>query len=168
MWAHPGKKLLFMGGEFGQVKEWDHETSLEWHVFFGEEHGALQKLVGRLNQLYVQSPALYAHDHESSGFQWLDANDGDNSIFAFVRIGATGERLYCVVNATPVARPGYRLGVLQRGSYREVLNTDATDYAGSNVVNVDPLPSESIPWHDQPHSIALHLPPLAAVYLAAE
>lgn len=167
MWAHPGKKLIFMGCEFGQWNEWNHQRSLDWHLFLGEEHAKLQKLVADLNQLYTTHPALYANDHESAGFRWLEANDADNSTFAFVRISPNGKNLYCVVNATPVPRPGYRLGVMQPGDYREILNTDALQYAGSGTVNASVLAATKTPWHGQTHSIAFDLPPLATVYFEA-
>ncbi|MDZ4286518.1 MAG: 1,4-alpha-glucan branching protein GlgB [Prosthecobacter sp.] len=165
MWAHPGKKLIFMGCEFGQWQEWNHESSLDWHLFLGEEHAATQKLIGDLNQLYATQPALHALDHESGGFRWLEANDAENSIFAFIRMSAKGQKIYCIVNATPVPRPGYRVGVAEAGAYRELLNTDGTKYAGSGVVNAGPLQSVATPWHDQLHSLTLDLPPLATVYL---
>jgi 1,4-alpha-glucan branching enzyme len=167
MWAHPGKKLLFMGSEFGQWREWNHERSLDWHVFLGEEHAALQKLVGDLNGFYLKHPEFYCCDHDSAGFRWLEANDAENSIFAFMRMTKEGQRVYCLVNATPVPRPGYRLGVAAAGTYRELLNTDAKDYAGSGVSNGD-LQTQAQPWHDQPFSLVLDLPPLATVYLGAK
>jgi 1,4-alpha-glucan branching enzyme len=165
MWAHPGKKLLFMGGEFGQWREWNHETSLDWHVFLGEEHAALQKLVRDLNQFYRQHAEFYCCDHDAAGFRWLDANDGDNSIFAFMRMTKDGGRVYCIVNATPVPRPGYRVGVASAGAYQELLNTDAREYAGSGATNGGEMQAEAKPWHDQPFSLVLDLPPLGAVYL---
>lgn len=165
MWAHPGKKLLFMGGEFGQWQEWSHERSLDWHLFMGEEHAALQKLVRDLNLLYTTRPALHALDHEGGGFQWLDASDGDHSIFAFLRQSACGDRVYCIINATPVPRKGYRVGVAEPGSYRELVNTDAPCYAGSGMVNPLPMPAGQTEWQGQPWSIVIDLPPLGVVWL---
>jgi 1,4-alpha-glucan branching enzyme len=166
MWAHPGKKLLFMGGEFGQWDEWNHERSLDWHLFLGEEHAGLQKLVHDLNHLYTSQPALHERDHDGGGFSWLDANDGENSIFAFSRIARDGTRIYVLVNATPVPRHGYRMGVSEPGVYRELLNTDAGHYAGSNLQNGGALNGEEIPWQGQPWSVSLTIPPLATVFLA--
>jgi 1,4-alpha-glucan branching enzyme len=166
MWAHPGKKLLFMGGEFGQWDEWSHERSLDWHLFLGEEHAGVQRLVRDLNHLYVSRPALSEQDHEGAGFSWLDADDADNSVFAFRRTARDGSRMYVVVNATPVARHGYRLGVSEPGSFVEVLNTDATACGGSGVVNTQSLHTEETPWQRQPWSVMITLPPLGAVFLA--
>ena len=165
MWAHPGKKLLFMGSEFGQWSEWKNDTSLDWHLFLGEEHAGLQKLVRDLNYLYTTRPALNALDHQPGGYEWLDANDGDNSIFTFTRTEPSGQKIYVAINATPVPRPGYRLGVSHAGSYREHLNSDAKDYGGSGLVNAHAMQAEQMPWQGQPWSIQFDLPPLAAVYL---
>ena len=165
MWAHPGKKLLFMGGEFAQWNEWNHARSLDWHLFMGEEHAAAQKLVQDLNWLYQTVPALHELDHEAEGFDWLDASDADHSIFAFVRRDRRGGAVYVVVNATPVPRKGYRVGVAKPGSYRELLNTDAPGYAGSGMVNPLPLPAGETPWQGRPYSVIIDLPPLGAVYL---
>ncbi|MCA1964367.1 MAG: 1,4-alpha-glucan branching protein GlgB [Prosthecobacter sp.] len=165
MWAHPGKKLLFMGGEFGQWQEWSHERSLDWHLFLGEEHAAMQKLVRDLNWLYITRPAMHALDHEGGGFQWLDASNADHSIFAFMRRSPCGDVVCCVVNATPVPRKGYRVGVPEPGSYRELVNTDAPGYAGSGMTNPLAMPAGPTPWQDQPWSILIDLPPLGTVWL---
>lgn len=166
MWAHPGKKLVFMGGEFGQWDEWSHERSLDWHVFLGEEHAGLQKLVADLNRLYTTRPALHRQCHKAGGFTWLDANDADNSIFAFMRTEAGGDRVCVAVNATPVPRTGYRIGVPEPGSYREILNTDSSAYAASNLVNSASLQAEERPWQGQPWSVVVTLPALATIYVA--
>jgi 1,4-alpha-glucan branching enzyme len=166
MWAHPGNKLLFMGGEFAQWSEWNHARSLDWHLFLGEEHAAVQKLVQDLNSLYQTVPALHERDHEAEGFEWLDANDADHSIFAFLRRDRRGGAVYVVINATPVPRKGYRVGVAKPGSYRELLNTDAPGYAGSGMVNPLPLPAGDMSWQGRPYSVIIDLPPLGAVYLA--
>jgi 1,4-alpha-glucan branching enzyme len=165
MWAHPGKKLLFMGGEFGQWNEWSHERSLDWHLFLGIEHSGLQKLIGTLNHLYTGHPALHEACHQSRGFQWLEANDADGSLFVFMRLAAGGEKIYVVVNATPVPRNGYRLGVAEAGAYRELLNTDASEFGGSGVLNAPAMMSTPGSWQQQPHSVVLDVPPLGAVYL---
>jgi 1,4-alpha-glucan branching enzyme len=165
MWAHPGKKLLFMGCEFGQWQEWSHERSLDWHLFLGHEHAGLQKLVGDLNHLYTTQAALHEICHQAGGYFWLDANDGDNSIFAFVRADRDGQKIYVLVSATPVPRHGYRVGVSEPGAYRELLNTDASHYGGSGLINGGNLMAEQVPWQGQPWSVVITLPPLGAVYL---
>ncbi|MFZ4767553.1 MAG: 1,4-alpha-glucan branching protein GlgB [Roseimicrobium sp.] len=166
MWTHPGKKLLFMGGEIGQWREWSHERSLDWEVLFGDEHRGLQHLVRDLNTLYTTRPALHAKDHEPGGFFWLEANDWENSLFVFVRQDAEGNECYVLVNATPVPREGYRLGVSQAGFYQEVLNTDSAHYGGSNVGNHGGVTAEQEPWQGQPWSVHVTVPPLATLVLA--
>ena len=166
MWAHPGKKLLFMGGEFGQWTEWSHERSLDWHVFLGAEHAGLQRLVRDLNGWYTRLPALHSNCHEAGGFTWLDADDAAGSLFVFFRGQVAEEKVYVVVNATPVPRKGYRLGVAEPGSYRELLNSDHVDYGGSNQLNASDLQAVSGDWQGQPFSVMLDVPPLGVVYLA--
>ena len=166
MWGHPGKKLLFMGGEFGQEKEWNHDTSLDWHLLNEPEHAGVQRLIGDLNRLYRRSPALHQLDCESAGFEWIVGDDADNSVFGFIRRGEEpGSVAIVVSNFTPVVREGYRLGV-PAGSYHEVLNTDAAAYGGGNVGN-GTLQSEAEPSHGQPHSVSLTIPPLATIILEA-
>ncbi len=165
MWAHPGKKLLFMGDEFGQWTEWSHERSLDWHVFLGAEHAGLQRLVRDLNALYTRHPALHATCHQPGGFAWLDADDAAGSLFVFMRSASDGEKIYVVVNATPVPRKGYRLGVAAAGSYLELLNTDHAEYAGSNQINAPTLVAEAGEWQRQPFSVVLDLPPLGTVFV---
>jgi 1,4-alpha-glucan branching enzyme len=165
MFAHPGKKLLFQGVEVGQWDEWSEKRSVDWHLLLGLEHEGLRRLVGDLNHRYRGSPALHALDHQPGGFQWLDHNDAANSIFAFQRTAPGAKPVIVVVNATPVPRPGYRVGVPAPGAYRELLNTDSTEYAGSGVVNGQPIPSEPQHWHDRPQSIVLDVPPLGVVWM---
>ena len=165
MWMHPGKKLLFMGIEIGQWREWSHERQLDWEVLFGEEHRNLQLLIGDLNRLYTGKPALHARDHDSSGFFWLDANDAEGSVFAFLRSAPDGSKCYAVVNATPVLRTGYRLGVAEGGLYKELLNTDSAIYSGSNAGNGEGLVAQALPWQGQPWSVVVTLPPLATIVL---
>jgi 1,4-alpha-glucan branching enzyme len=166
MWAHPGKKLLFMGCEFGQWTEWRESQSLDWHLFLGDEHAGLQRLVGDLNRLYTSRPALHALDHQSGGFWWLDANDADASLFAFARTEPNGDTIYVLINATPVPRTGYRLGVKEPGVYRELLNTDSHLYGGSNVGSLGTVHADDVPWQGQHWSLQITVPPLGAVYLA--
>jgi 1,4-alpha-glucan branching enzyme len=170
--AHPGKKLLFMGGEFGQWREWDEKRSLDWHLLEQDlEHQGLHRYVRALNKLYLNEPAFYEEDNSWAGFDWLDLNDWQRSILSFARhsrpSGETGQKESVLVacNFTPLVRQNYRLGVPQEGTYVEVLNSDAAEFGGSNLVNSQPLVSSPTPWHNQPHSIEFTLPPLAAVYL---
>jgi 1,4-alpha-glucan branching enzyme len=165
MWTHPGKKLLFMGCEFGQWHEWKHDSSLDWHLFLGEEHAGLQRLVRDINHLYTSRPALHAKDHEAGGFWWLDANDAENSIFAYGRSAPDGDKVYVLVNATPVPRKNYRVGVADAGSYRELLNSDAPAYAGSGVSAGAGFQAQDVPWQGQPWSVVVDLPPLATLVL---
>jgi len=165
MWTHPGKKLLFMGGEFGQWHEWKHDASLDWHLFLGEEHSGLQRLVKDINHLYTSRHALHWKDHEAGGFHWLDANDADNSIFAFARSSPDGDKVYVIVNATPVVRRGYRLGVADAGSYRELLNSDAAAYAGSGVSAGAGFQAQQTSWQGQPWSVVVDVPPLATLVI---
>ncbi|MFV1995498.1 MAG: 1,4-alpha-glucan branching protein GlgB, partial [Verrucomicrobiales bacterium] len=163
MFAHPGKKLLFQGAEIGQSEEWKHHRSLDWHLLQYPEHLGLQRLVRDLNHLYCSEGALHDLDHEPGGFQWLEHNDAENSTFAFLRRSRGGETIVFVVNATPVTRPGYRLGVPRPGRYEEVLNTDSELYAGSNVGNGGGRDCRHEPWQGQSHSIIVDLPPLAVL-----
>jgi 1,4-alpha-glucan branching enzyme len=167
MWAYPGKKLLFMGGEFGQSGEWNHDRSLDWHLLdMGPYHRGLQRLVADLNRVYRAEPSLHERDCESDGFAWMDCSDAVQSVVAFARFARDRRRLaLCVCNFTPVPRYEYRIGVPQPGYYREVLNSDGAVYGGSDVGNGGGVPSEPLPWHGQPHSIRLTLPPLGAVWL---
>lgn len=166
MWTHPGKKLIFMGCEIGQWKEWNHNQELDWEVLFGEEHVGVQKLIRDLNKLYTSRPALHARDHEAGGFRWLDANDWERSIFAYERMSPDGDRAIVLVNATPVPRDGYRVGVPAAGHYQELLNTDSAIYGGSNKGNGAGATAQATPWQGQPYSIVVTLPPLGTVVLA--
>jgi 1,4-alpha-glucan branching enzyme len=166
MWAHPGKQLLFMGGELAQEREWSHQESLDWHLLARPEHAGVQRLVRDLNALYRDAPALHERDCEPAGFTWLDANDSDQSVLSYLRRGAAPDAQAAVVcNFTPVVRHGYRIGVPLPGLWRERLNTDAACYGGSNVGNAGAVASEPVPWHGQPHSLCLTLPPLATLVL---
>jgi 1,4-alpha-glucan branching enzyme len=167
MWAHPGKKLLFMGSEFGQWHEWYHEESLDWHLSQYEEHRGLQSLVRDLNRAYRDEPALWEGDPEPAGFQWVDLHNADENVIAFLRIAPkSGRRLLCVCNFSPVMRRGYRVGAPSGGFYREVLNTDSTFYGGSDKGNGGGVEAEAISWHGLSHSLNLTLPPLATMWFA--
>jgi 1,4-alpha-glucan branching enzyme len=168
MYGHPGKKLLFMGSEFGQWSEWNHNRSLDWHLLDEPLHDGLKRLIQHLNWLYVNEPALYEQDDSYDGFQWIDFRDADQSVVSFQRISKAGSRLVFVVNATPVVREGYRIGVSQQGFYREVLNTDAQTYGGSNQGNYGGVWSEPHGWQGQGHSVVLRLPPLSVVAFSCQ
>ena len=163
MWAHPGKKLIFQGGEFGQWDEWRYNQSLDWHLTQFPLHGGLSRLVQHLNRIYKEYPAFYDLDDTHEGFEWIDFHDADNSVVAFLRKSSDGQILVFAMNGTPVVRSGYRIGVPLGGYYREILNTDAEAFGGSNVGNYGGVPSEPIPWQGRDHSIQIELPPLAIV-----
>ncbi|MGH7442723.1 MAG: alpha amylase C-terminal domain-containing protein, partial [bacterium] len=167
LWAHPGKKMLFMGGEFGQVAEWKHDQSLDWHLVQYPEHFGIRRLIQDLNAIYKTHPALWDLDGESGGFEWLDANNAQANTVAFIRRAADVARPPLVVVANLAPEPKrYRIGLPQGGSWKEWLNTDLAVYAGSNVGNGSgPLRSEAIPWQNQPYSLEIDLPPLAVLWL---
>jgi 1,4-alpha-glucan branching enzyme len=165
-YAHPGKKLLFMGQEFGQRHEWSEAGSLDWHLLEYESHRGVQRLVQDLNKLFASEPSLHQVDFDWQGFEWLDANDSDNSVFSFIRRGKNpDDMLIIVLNATPVVRYGYRIGVPRPGHYEEVFNSDALIYGGSNVGNLGGMNAGEHAWMGRRYSLALTLPPLAAVFL---
>ncbi len=165
MWAHPGKKLLFMGGEFGQAAEWDHNRSLDWHLNQFPEHDGLRRLVQHLNFLYKKEAAFYDLDDSYEGFEWIDFQDADNSVVAFLRKAQDGSTIFFAVNATPVTRSHYRFGAPGEGWYEEILNTDAETYGGSNVGNYGGVHAESVGWQGRAHSICINLPPLGLIGL---
>ncbi len=165
MFAQPGKKLLFMGGELGQWREWFHETSLDWHLLMFPSHQGVQKLIADLNRLYRSEPALHELDCESRGFEWIDANDADASVYSFLRKSRSGEQIVIVLNATPVVREDYRVGVPTGGWWRELLNSDSEYYWGSGQGNAGGVMAEETPAHGRPFSLRLRLPPLGAVFL---
>jgi 1,4-alpha-glucan branching enzyme len=168
MWAHPGKKLLFMGGELAQEREWSHERSLDWHLLEQAEHAGVQALVRDLNRLYREEPALWSVDFEPAGFSWLEPNDAAANVLAFARYARDGRLLVCVCNFSPVPRPGYRLGLPQGGRWRELLNTDSTFYGGSDVGNRGGVVTQESRWHEQPFSAEVTLPPLGVVWLVPD
>jgi len=166
MFAHPGKKLLFMGGEIGQWREWNHDGELDWAVLGDAHHAGLQQWVKDLNHAYASAPALWQKDDAPEGFQWIDCQDHEHSILSLVRRGHddTGH-VVAVVNFTPVVRHGYRIGVPSAGPYRERLNSDAAVYGGSNVGNGGEVPTEPVPSHGFAHSMSLTVPPLGFLLL---
>jgi 1,4-alpha-glucan branching enzyme len=169
MWAHPGKKLLFMGGEFAHEVEWSHDRSLDWHLLESAEHSGVQALVRELNRVYRDEPALWEVDFSHDGFRWLEANDAGANVLAFARLSKDGERVVvCICNLAPVPRPGYRVGMPKAGQWREALNTDSTFYGGSDVGNLGGVEATAVAWHDQPYSAEVTLPPLGVLWLVPE
>ena len=164
MFAHPGKKLLFMGSEIAQRHEWNHDRSLDWHLLEHEPHAGVQSLMRDLNALYTSTPALYELDFSGDGFEWIDWNDRDNSVLSWLRRDKHGDHIVCVCNLTPVPRPDFRLGVPEQRRYREVLNTDDRRYGGSGVTNAE-IEASGDGAHGRPASLSMHLPPLATVLL---
>jgi 1,4-alpha-glucan branching enzyme len=168
MYAQPGKKLLFMGGEFGQQNEWNHDTSLDWELLKLPRNDGLHRLVQHLNYVYKSEPALWQLDDTYEGFDWIDFHDADNSVVSFLRKSREGDIIAFVVNATPVVRYNYQLGVPEPGFYREIINTDAETYGGSNVGNLGGVQSEDLPWMGREYSVLIQLPPLATVAFKLE
>jgi 1,4-alpha-glucan branching enzyme len=169
MYGHPGKKLLFMGGELGQWNEWNHRQGLDWDLLEFEPHRGVQLLVRDLNQLYRGNPALYQTDFNPEGFEWIECQDVENSVFSFARRSAGGEELLVfVLNFTPIPRRSYRMGVPEKGYYRELINSDAALYGGSNIGNDGGVEAQATPWHQYQHSVEIQLPPLGMLILRRE
>jgi 1,4-alpha-glucan branching enzyme len=169
MFCHPGKKLLFMGNEFGQEREWNAEASLDWHLLDDPMHQGVRDCLRQLNALYRQLPALHEQDCEGRGFAWIDCNDRDNSVLSWLRRAIDPDDFVAIIaNFTPVVRGGYRLGVPRGGWYTELMNTDSALYGGSNVGLGGGAMAEPVPWHGHPFSLALRLPPLGALILRPE
>ncbi len=165
MFAHPGKKLLFQGLDIGQSDEWNHDQSVPWHLLDHNEHKGVQNVIRDLNRLYTSEPALNELDHEAGGFEWIDHEDSENSLFSFLRRSRDGETIIAIVNATPVLREGYRLGVPDGGFYEEIFNSDAEIYGGSNQGSGGGIPTQQQEAHGKPHSIEITIPPLGTVFL---
>jgi 1,4-alpha-glucan branching enzyme len=169
MYAQPGKKLLFMGGELGQWREWQHDESLDWHLLQYQRHAELQRWVADLNRLYLSQPALYEFDCDPNGFEWIDCINADDSIISFIRKGSsTGSIVLAVGNFTPVPRYNYRVGVPRGGFWKELLNSDARDYGGSGQGNLGGVEAAKIQFHNRPYSLNLTLPPLSILFLMSE
>jgi 1,4-alpha-glucan branching enzyme len=169
MWSHPGKKLLFMGGEFGQRREWQHEESLEWWVLQHEEHAGLMRWIGDLNRVYRSEAALHQLDFDPAGFEWIDCCDSEKSTLSFIRKSRDGESVVLVVcNFTPVPRENYLLGVPHDGRWTEIINSDARYYGGSGMGNYGGVESHPVPAHGRYHAIRITLPPVAVVYFKHE
>jgi 1,4-alpha-glucan branching enzyme len=163
-WAQPGKKLLFMGGELGQWREWNHETSLDWHLLEGDLHRGVQRWVRDLNTVYRAEPALHELDCDPAGYEWVDANDSEQSVLSFLRKGREpGEEVLVLCNFTPVPRSNYRVGVSRGGRWEEVLNSDAPLYGGSGQGNLGGVTAAPVPWHGRDYTLHVTLPPLGMV-----
>ncbi len=169
MWAHPGKKLLFMGGELAQPEEWSEERGLPWQLLQYPEHEGMRRTVQALNQCYRAQPALWERDSTPDGFRWIDASDVDSNVLSFLRSSTDGETVMaCIANLSPVVRYRYRLGLPRGGRWAEILNTDASEFAGSGVGNQGTVIASDDSWHGLPHSAELTLPPLAVLWLTPE
>ncbi|HSC17594.1 MAG TPA: 1,4-alpha-glucan branching protein GlgB [Rhizomicrobium sp.] len=168
MWTHPGKKLLFMGGEIGQIREWSHDAEIDWGLLKNPGHAALQRALGDLNRLYAAEPALHAEDAKSSGFSWVVGDDVENSVYAYERHASGVAPVLVVLNMTPVPRHHYRVGVSRAGAWRELLNTDAALYGGSNLGNAGGVYAQPDTAHGREYSLELILPPLAGLILKPE
>jgi 1,4-alpha-glucan branching enzyme len=167
MYTHPGKKLLFMGSEFAQAREWNHDQGLDWPLLDDPMHLGVRNLVRDLNRLYRAQPALHQLDCEPGGFEWIDCTDSEQSVICHLRRGRKPDDIVITVcNFAPVIQYGYKLGVPQGGDYLELLNTDALEYAGSGIGNGDRVSAVDVPAHGQPHSLTLTLPPLSTLMLA--
>ncbi len=166
MWAHPGKQLLFMGGELAQWREWSDEQSLDWHLAAEPAHGGVRRLVAELNRIYKDEPALWESDHEPAGFEWIDADDADQNVLAYMRVAPTAERrLVCVCNFSPV-RHDYLLALPAAGTYRVLLNTDDEQFGGTDASSIASLEAEATPHRGRDFSALVSLPPLATLWLA--
>ena len=165
MMTHPGKKLMFMGGEIGQFREWDYEGQIEWFLLNYESHAKLQRFSAELNHLYLKTPALWQIDGSWDGFRWIDADNREQSIISYRRIDNDGKEVIVLINFTPVVYEDYRLGVPEAGIYRELLNSDDERYGGSGVINEGNIKSESKPWNGLDNSIRLRVPPLGVTIL---
>jgi 1,4-alpha-glucan branching enzyme len=169
MYAQPGKKLMFMGAEFGQWREWNHDSSLDWHLLEFPSHKGLMQLVSDLNRIYASETALHQLDCDPGGFEWVDASDSDSSVYSFLRKGKNPyDVILVVINATPVVRVGYRIGVPRGGWWRELLNSDGGEYWGSGIGNAGGVMAEYAPAHGREQSLNLTLPPLGALFFKSE
>ena len=165
MFGHPGKKIVFMGGEFGQEREWNHDISLDWHICSDELHSGQALWFRDINRFYKDTPALWERDYERSGFEWIDCDDASSSVISFIRRDKHGGEVIFIYNFTPVLRTGYRIGMPKGKTWKEVLNSDAECYGGSNVGNLGEIASDAISFHGRPYSISVTLPPLSCLIL---
>ena len=166
MYGHPGKKLLFMGGEFAQFDEWSEAKSLDWHLLEFDKHREIKEYVKDLNKLYLKETAFWEYDFSWEGFEWINGFDADSSTISFIRKGKKPDNyLIFICNFTPVPRYTHRIGVPQKGKYKEILNSDSYKYGGSNVINDGEILSEAIEWDGRQNSIELKIPPLGMVII---
>jgi 1,4-alpha-glucan branching enzyme len=166
-WAHPGKQLLFMGQEFAQDSEWAEQRTLDWHLLDDPGHGGVSRLVGDLNSVYADNPALWSQDSDPAGFEWLNADDAARNTVAFLRWGSDGSPLVCVTNFSAIPHEGYELGLPFAGEWTEVINTDAEIYGGSGVGNLGTVTAHETPYGGQPASVRLRVPPLGTLWLSS-
>ncbi|GAB3172740.1 1,4-alpha-glucan branching protein GlgB [Telluribacter humicola] len=165
MFTHPGTKLMFMGGEFGQPSEWNFQKSLDWHLLEQDSHKGIAECMKALNQLYRNEPALYEHSFSAEGFEWIDTQDRENSVLVYARKGVDPTQdVIVVLNLTPVPRQSYRIGVPTKGAWQEIFNSDSPEFYGSGKVNAKPATTENKTWHGKPYSITIDLPPLGATF----
>ena len=167
MWAHPGKKLLFMGGEFAQWREWNHDAALDWFALDDEAHRGVKHLLTDLNRILLEQPALHRGDNDPQGFQWLVADDSERSVIAFLRLADDAPAVLVACNFTPLPRHDYRVGVHCRDAWHELLNTDSDWYGGSNLGNGAHVHTNDIGADNHAQSLNLLLPPLATIFLRA-
>jgi 1,4-alpha-glucan branching enzyme len=166
MYTHPGTKLVFMGGEFGQLREWNFQQSLDWHLLQLAPHKGLNECVKTLNATLKSQPALHDYNFSPDGFGWIDAQDRDNSIVAYMRKGLNpSDTVVVVLNMTPTPQSNYRIGVPSLGQWEEIFNSDAGDFYGSGISNGQSITAEAEKWHNQPQSVVLTIPPLAGIIL---
>jgi 1,4-alpha-glucan branching enzyme len=169
MWGHPGKKLLFMGCEFAQGGEWNHNHSLDWHLLDHDWHRGVQAMIRDMNKLYTSTPALYELDSKPDGFEWVEESNADESVFAWIRKGKSGTAPVLVVcNMTPIERTGHRIGVPEAGRWVEVLNSDAAVYGGGGRGNLGFAETEQVASHGRANSLSLTLPPLSTLFFELE
>ena len=165
MYGHPGKKLLFMGQEFAQTSEWNHEESLPWHLLEQSSHNQIQQWLSDLNRFYQSEPALYENEFHPDGFEWVEYTDWESGVISFIRKSKSGQDFILVIcNFTPVVRRDYRVGVTLDGFWKELLNSDDKKYGGSGLGNGGGLQSSATPSHGREHSLALTIPPLAVLF----
>jgi 1,4-alpha-glucan branching enzyme len=165
MFTYPGKKLLFMGNEFAQGREWNEATQLDWYLMDYPQHQGMRALVSQLNHLYREVPALHELDFEAGGFEWIDCHDASQSVLSFLRWARDGSFVVVVLNFTPVPRENYRIGLPKAGTIREIFNSDSAFYQGSNMGNAGAVQSEPLAWMGQGHSLELTIPPLGMLIL---
>ena len=167
MWAHPGRKLLFMGGELGQAAEWNHDRSLDWHLLADPTHAGIQALVRTLNDLYVRHPALHAQDDRPEGFRWIQADSASSNVYGFLRVDAEGRAIACLANLANQPWRAYRFGLPTAGTWERILDTDAAGLGGHDRSGPSSMTAEPHPWDGLPASVALDLPPLTVQWLAS-